>query len=39
MAAIQAGHDPREVREWSESDIMHYSQHVQFSNPLRDYQS
>ena len=38
MAAIEAGHDPRAVREWSESDIVHYSQYVQFSNPWRPHQ-
>lgn len=33
MAAMACGHDPREVREYSESDIMHFSQYMQYTNP------
>jgi len=31
MAAIDAGHDPRDVRQWAIADIIHYSQHSKFS--------
>jgi len=30
-AAIDAGHDPREVREWPESDLIHYA-HYHLTN-------
>jgi len=31
MVAISCGHDPRDVREWSEADLVHFSQHMRFT--------
>lgn len=32
-AAIAAGHDPRDVREWAEGDLLHFATYERLRNP------